>query len=39
MNGVIGETVKPQDFGYGQNRGIFARDLAAGNRGAIFAGV
>jgi hypothetical protein len=35
MNGVIGETVKPRDFEYGQNRGIFGRDLTAGNRRAI----
>jgi hypothetical protein len=39
MDGVIGETVKPRDFEYGQNRDIFTRDLAAGNHGAIFAGV
>jgi hypothetical protein len=37
MHGVIGETVKPGDFEYGQNRGIFGHDLAAGNRGAISA--
>jgi hypothetical protein len=37
MHGVIGETVKLWNFEYGQNRDIFARDLAAGSRGAIFA--
>jgi hypothetical protein len=36
MHWVIGETVKLRSFEYGQNRGIFASDLAAGNLGAIF---
>jgi hypothetical protein len=36
MDGVIGETVKLRDFEYGQNRDIFALDLAAGNRVATF---
>jgi hypothetical protein len=36
MDGVIGETVKPRDFEYGQNRDISGGDLAAGTRRAIF---
>jgi hypothetical protein len=39
MHGVIGETVKPQNFEDGQNRDIFARDLVAGDRGAVFGGI
>jgi hypothetical protein len=38
MHRVIGETVKPPDFEYAQNRDIFARDSAAAERGAIFVG-
>jgi hypothetical protein len=36
MHGVIGETVKPPNVEYAQNRDIFGLDLAAGNRGAVF---